>query len=207
MAYDVDRRPGTWVRAQAARRERLFWFSLAAGFLGLGIYVALVLGHRIGIVGALVVLGVAALARHYGERFLDRTARWFRGADAEESVGARLNELRREGWILMHDVEQEYEGNIDHIASGPKGVFLIETKARRYEETQLTKAKRQAAKLHDELGVWVTPVICLYERRCKPFRAKGVSIVPLQHLLGWLREQDETPVAFERLARYADRVS
>lgn len=53
----------------------------------------------------------------------------------------------------MHDVEQPGEGNIDHIVSGPTGVFLVETKERRCEERHLTKAKRQAAKLHDALGV------------------------------------------------------
>jgi hypothetical protein len=33
---------------------------------------------------------------------------------------------------------------------------FLEFKHRRYELEQLTTAKRQAAKLHDELGVWVT---------------------------------------------------
>jgi hypothetical protein len=52
----------------------------------------------------------------------------------------------------MHDIEQDREGNVDHLVSGPSGVYLIETKHRRYADDQLRKAKRQAAKLHDELG-------------------------------------------------------
>ncbi len=208
MAYDVDHRPGAWVRAQAADRERLIWGCLAAGLLGLCLYIALVVSHRIGIVGAMVVLVLAGVARRYGYRFMNDTERWLRGAYAEESVGATLDALRREGWILMHDVEQAFEGNIDHIASGPNGVFMIETKARRYGDDDPRKAKRQAAKLHDELDVWVTPVICLHQRRGKPFRNKdGVAIVPVQHLLSWLRSQREKPVDFERLARFAERIN
>ena len=206
MAYDVDRRPGAWVRAQATRRERIFWIFLAMGGIGLAVYLVLVVGHRVGVGAALFVLALGAVARRRGNRFIDENARWFNGAHAEESVGAMLNELRREGWILMHDVEQNYEGNIDHIASGPGGVFLIETKLRGYRERDLVKARRQAAKLHDEIAHWVTPVICLYQRGGEPFTADRVAIVPSQHLLGWLRKQTGKPLPFERLARYADRI-
>ena len=205
MAYDVDRQPGAWVRRQATRRERIFWTSLAAGFAATGVFLFFALGHRASIAASFAFLAAMFAVRPYAERYLDNSARWLHGAVAEESVGATLNELRRERWILMHDVEQAFEGNIDHIASGPNGVFLIETKLRRYDEDQLTKAKRQAAKLYNELGVFVHPVICLYHRRGKPFRTKGVAIVPSQHLLGWLRAQHEKPVDFERLARFADQ--
>lgn len=209
MAYDVDHRPGAWVRAQASRRAWIFWILFAAGAVITAFILALAFGHRIGAGGTLAMILALLAVRPYAERYIDDGGRWFRGAQAEESVGDTLNELRREGWVLMHDVEQDFEGNIDHIAWGPEnGVFLIETKARRYEEHQLTKAKRQAAKLHDELGVWVTPVICLYDRRGKAFTPKGgVAVVPRQHLLEWLRRQRNKTVPFERLAHYADRVS
>lgn len=107
----------------------------------------------------------------------------------------------------MHDIAQAGEGNIDHIASGPHGVYLVETKLRRYEDFHLTKAKRQAVKLKAKLGVWVTPVICLHQRRGDPFRTHGVWVMPQQHLLDWLHEQRNQPVAFERLARWADRIA
>jgi hypothetical protein len=132
---------------------------------------------------------------------------WALGAEAECAIGELLNELRREGFIVMHDVEQAYEGNIDHIVSGPTGVFMIESKARRYPDDALKKARRQAAKLHDKLDNWVVPVICIHERDRKPFKHDRVSIVPEQHLLDWIRAQHETPVPFERLARFADKLS
>jgi hypothetical protein len=82
---------------------------------------------------------------------------------------------------------------------------VIETKFRRYEERQLVKAKRQAAKLYESLGVFITPVIALHTRRNpRWFRAKGVWIVPRQSLLEFLREQRNAVVDFERLARFAD---
>ncbi len=104
----------------------------------------------------------------------------------------------------MHDVEDPNGGNIDHIVSGPGGVFLVETKQRSYLDKHVPKIKRQAARLHDDLGVWVTPVFCLHQRAGKPFNTKGVWVVPRREILGWLRAQHNTPVEFERLARFAD---
>jgi Holliday junction resolvase-like predicted endonuclease len=207
VAYDVDRHPGAWVAAQAARRERVLWLSATVLLLVIGAFFALAFGHRVGIAASLAVAACVAVVWRCANSYADDLLHWMRGARAEESVGATLNELRREGWILLHDVEQQGEGNIDHIASGPTGVYMIETKQRRYEQRQLRKARRQAAKLHDEIGIWVTPVICLHERRSAPFRVERVWIVPEQHLLDWLRDQRNTPVPFERLARYADHIS
>jgi len=207
MAYDVDRQPGAWVSAQAVRRQELAWLGIAVLFLLTGVFLAVTLGHRGSIAGSFAFVAFVLGVRPYANRFVDDLVHWLRGARAERSVGETLNELRREGWVLLHDVEQTGEGNIDHIAAGPTGVFMIETKERRYQQGHLLKARRQAAKLHDELGVWVTPVICLHERRGDPFRAEKVWVVPQQHLLRWLRAQHERPVAFERLAQYADRIS
>jgi hypothetical protein len=87
--------------------------------------------------------------------------RWARGAHAESIVGYVLEKLRKLGFEVVHDIPQPGEGNIDHLVSGPSGVFMIETKRWEYDAWHLRKAKRQAAKLATELGVWVTPVICL----------------------------------------------
>ena len=206
VAYEVGTRPGGWVATQAARRARLIWLGLGIFFLVDGVVLALAVGHRLSIVGSALFLGAVFAAKPYADRYVDKQLRWRSGAQAEGAVGETLNELRREGWVLMHDIARVGEGNIDHIASGPGGVFLVETKARRYEEAHLVKAKRQAARLHDELGVWVTPVICLHTRKAKPFRTQGVWVVPHERLLDWLREQHNQPVPFERLARFADRV-
>jgi Nuclease-related domain len=169
----IDRKPGAWVMAQSMRRERVLW--IAAGILLLilsSLTVALVRGYHLPILAA-AVFGVGVLAvRRPAREFADRHLRLLGGAVAERRVGETLNELSSSGWRVLHDIEQRLEGNIDHLASGPNGVFLIETKHHRYKRGDLTKAKRQAAKVHDELGVYVTPVICLDDRSGGPFRCR-----------------------------------
>ena len=98
-------------------------------------------------------------------------------------------------------------GDIDHIASGPNGVYLIETKDMGFaSEEQLSKVKRQAARLKDELGVWVSPVLCMNRRRSGPWKQGVVAVVPPSQLLDWLRLQKNPPVDPYVLARFADSV-
>ena len=205
MASDVDRRPATWVAKRAARRQRLVWLGFALFFLVDGLVLALAVGHRLSLAGSAFFLAFVFAAKPHAEGFVDRTLNWIRGARAEQAVGETLNELRTDGWYVAHEIDHAGEGNIDHLVSGPRGVYLIETKARHYQDRHLGKAKRQAAKVHDDLGVWVTPVICLHERRGEPLHAHGVWVVPRQHLLGWLRAQHNRPVGSDRLAHLSNR--
>lgn len=206
MAYDARRSPAAWVARQAARRERRFW---AGGLLAVAAWAAMVVSlpeSRLGVSLALVAAVAVVALRPHANRRAAEMLNWRKGAVAERAVGELLNELRRDGWIVMHDIEQAGEGNVDHIVWGPNGVYLVETKYRRYGDGDLRKAKRQAAKLSRVLQGWVTPVVCLYQRRGPVFRSEGVAVVPGQLLLGWLREQRNAPVEFERLARFADTV-
>ena len=209
MPYDVDKRPGTWVSRQATkRRYRVLVFTallLAGSCVGL----ILKFSHhpRLAIAASALSLVFALVVWRRLDRKTREAVNWLRGARAEEAIGELLNELRSEGFIVMHDVEQVYEGNIDHIVSGPTGVFMIESKARRYNDDAPRKARRQAKKLSIELDAkWVGPVICLNTRDRKPFQHEGVWIVPKQHLLDWIRAQREPKVPFERLALWADKL-
>jgi hypothetical protein len=204
VAYDVDRRPGAWVAWKAARHSRAVWIAvILVAVVAVGALALALSGHAT-IIGGLAVFVAIGLLKLVGDRQVDLAVRFRRGAAAERSVGETLNQLRGGGFIVMHDVEQAGEGNIDHIVSGPTGVFMIETKSRRYENKDLRKARRQAAKLHDELGVWVTPVICLHRRAGDPFRHDRVWILPQPVILDWIRAQRQPPAPFERLAHYAD---
>ncbi len=72
-------------------------------------------------------------------------ARWFAGKTKESHdrylgyfgeriVAECLDPLKQLGWRIFHDVPCQNNGtkfNIDHIAVGPQGVFVIETKTRR----------------------------------------------------------------------------
>jgi hypothetical protein len=205
VGYDVKRRPGGWVLDQASFRERRIVTGIGLYFASATVGLLLVFVNRpLGIVVLLAMLVFVALFGRDAELYLDEHARWRGGGRAEEAVGLTLAELRAELWYALHDIEQEFEGNIDHLVSGPGGVFMIETKEKRYLDEHLVKAKRQAAKLHDRLGVWVTPVICLHRRGGGVFKHKGVWIVPRAELVGWLREQHNATLSFEALARFAD---
>jgi len=205
MAYDVDREPAHWVGREARRHSRTAYFIV--GLLGLVSLVSLLhaLSPARTIVGGVAVLLAVALLKVIGESKVELAVRFRRGWAAEKAVGEELNRLRNEGFVVMHDVEQAGEGNIDHIVSGSTGVYLIETKFRGYQHGALRKARRQAAKLHDELGNWVTPVICIDGRRGNPFRHERVWVVPRECIVDWIRSQKNPQVSsFERLARYAD---
>lgn len=209
MPYDVYRRPGTWVSKQAMKHRNRVLVAAVLLFVGscIGLILKLSYHPRLAVAVSAVFLVLALVVWRRLDRKTREAVNWLRGARAEEAIGELLNELRSEGFIVMHDVEQAYEGNIDHIVSGPTGVFMIESKARRYNDDAPRKARRQAKKLSIELDAkWVGPVICLNKRDRKPFQHEGVWIVPKQHLLDWIRAQREPKVPFERLALWADKL-
>jgi Nuclease-related domain len=207
MAYDLDRRPGAWVSGQAARRSALVWAFVAALIAVALFSIGLILSGRATILTSVLIIALAVLLKLSGDSAIDAAMPWRWGAKAEWEVGATLNELRYEGYVVMHDIEQRGKGNIDHLVSGSNGVYLVETKSHRFKDGAPRKAKRQAAKLHDELGVWVTPVICISERQRPAFQADGVCVVSRGQLVDWIRNQRNKSVEFDRLARWADTLS
>lgn len=57
------------------------------------------------------------------------TRAWASGAVGEEKVGARLDGLAGDGVLVLHDRRiPRSRANIDHIAVGPMGVFVIDAK-------------------------------------------------------------------------------
>jgi hypothetical protein len=59
------------------------------------------------------------------------------GRDGEKEVGQKLEELRRRGYTVFHDVLGE-GFNLDHVLIGPAGVFTVETKT--YSKSATEKA-------------------------------------------------------------------
>ncbi len=49
------------------------------------------------------------------------------GYEGEVYVGQQLDEMRENGWLVLHDFDTG-KGNIDHIIIAPQGVFTLETK-------------------------------------------------------------------------------
>ncbi len=52
---------------------------------------------------------------------------WREGAEGERKAEKALRPLERGGWHVVHDV-QNGGGNYDHVAVGPSGVYLLESK-------------------------------------------------------------------------------
>jgi hypothetical protein len=206
MAYDLSKSPAVWVKTQAARRERVIWSLIVLTFI---IFVAVIwvsVELHEPLLTLPLLVAVFALRRLVHRRIPD-AVNWILGANSESAVGYTLNELPQPSFRVMHDLRQAGEGNIDHLVAGPTGVFLIETKHRRYLDRDLTKVKRQAAKVNRELGVWVTPVICIDHRpKGGSFHTKGVTVVRREGVCAWLQPQSNQPVEFNRLAAWADRL-
>ncbi|NMO23196.1 NERD domain-containing protein [Pyxidicoccus fallax] len=70
---------------------------------------------------------MTVLARQLGINTAEQA--WDAGARGEQHVGRLLNPLRADGWFVMHDLKVSRGGtNVDHLAIGPSGVFVIDTK-------------------------------------------------------------------------------
>ncbi|MGH7953099.1 MAG: nuclease-related domain-containing protein, partial [Limisphaerales bacterium] len=54
-----------------------------------------------------------------------------------------LNETSTAGFRSFHDLPAEEHWNIDHVAVGTRGVFLIETKARRRRASRNGQAEHE----------------------------------------------------------------
>jgi hypothetical protein len=55
---------------------------------------------------------------------------WTTGASGEERVGPLLDTLEDRGWFILHDRRMPgARENIDHVAIGPAGVVVVETKS------------------------------------------------------------------------------
>ena len=203
MSYHVDSTPGTYSASdEGALTVRSVLFVVA--FAGAGV-LPLVLARAFGVSFAVSAPIVILLAVVYWAAESDSVLveRGLKGRSGEAVVGERLEDLRWERYIVLHDIPFAGQRNIDHLVSGPNGVFLVETKFGSYLPVHLNKARRQAAKLSGELAVQVTPVLCVNASEDGPYRHGGVQVVGFDALLPWIRAQRNPPVEFERLAHFS----
>jgi hypothetical protein len=117
-------------------------------------------------------------------------AKWRLGAEGERKTEKALLSLERRGWIVEHDIDQKQGANLDHVVTGPPGVFLLETKnlagtitfedgvlvARQFDDLDEIyryrtlasrlrgQAKELSARLRRETGrrAWVTAVVVIW---------------------------------------------
>jgi hypothetical protein len=203
VAYDVDSAPPAFP-APREQHQSVRSLLLIAAFAGAGA-LPLVLARVFDVPFAVSAPIVILLAVVYWAADSDSAliARGIKGRNGEVVVEEALEGLRWEQYIVLHDIPLAGEGNIDHLVSGPNGVYLVETKLGSYLPVHLKKANRQAEQLSDELGVPVTPVLCVAANESGTYRHGGVWVVGFDALLPWLREQSNPPVDFERLAHFS----
>jgi hypothetical protein len=190
VAYDVKRKPRTWVSEQARRRSAQVWVFVA-GLLAIALFaIGLVVSNRATVTTSAIVVAAAFGLRWVANRRVDDVIHWLKGSNAETAVGEELDRLVTEGFTVRHDLDHLVGGNIDHVVSGSTGVYMVETKARGYLDRHLGKAKWHAKVVSDRLGgVWVTPVICIHRPGAGPFLTKGVQVVPIHCINDWIRRQ------------------
>jgi hypothetical protein len=110
-----------WTRGLAWRAPLI----VAAGIVGQ------VLASQAGLPGAgLAGLVVAALVG-WRLRFRpsEQARTWQRGAQGERRTAHLLDRFTREGFVVFHDLAVPgSKANVDHLAIGPTGVFVIDSK-------------------------------------------------------------------------------
>ncbi len=145
---------------------------------------------------------------------------WHLGAEGERKTERALEPLVRAGWSFAHDI-QGPGGNIDHIAVGPAGVYLLETKnprgsveirkgvthvRPRHDPDRTTplrsvrpQAAGAAARTKDEIerrsGIraWVQPTVVFWsDFPAQLVEDDGCVYVHGSRLASWLRERPET---------------
>ena len=128
--------------SRKAEENDLIWVGIAAGIPA--IVFLTMLGwtkvfppiFQIAWLGISVTVFVGAFiiaARWFSGRAKVGFNRYF-GYFGERIVAEHLEPLKQQGWRIFHDVPCQNNGtkfNVDHVAVGPQGVFVIETKTRR----------------------------------------------------------------------------
>jgi hypothetical protein len=209
-------RPGgsaqaNWRRARSA--EWAIWIRTVpwrvAATLGIGAAGGL-LGNLLAPRLSLVVGGLAAVAAGWGLRFRaspDAVA-WRCGAAGERRTARLLAQLERHGWVVLHDLAVPgSRANIDHLAIGPGGVFVIDSKQYRgrlqldssgrlwHGRHPLAPALRvvsfeadQAAQILADQGVTVVPIVAVHGAQVPWGKVviDGVPVVPARRLLSML---------------------
>jgi hypothetical protein len=226
-------RPGASAQARWQQRaaERAAWTRTlpwrVAATLGIGA-AAGVLGSLLAPRLSLILGALAAAATGWGLRFRpspDAVA-WRRGATSEQRTARLLSQLERHGWAILHDLAVPgSRANIDHLAIGPAGVFVIDSK--QYQgRLQLDPTGRlwhgryplaptmqavsfeadQAAQVLPDPGVVVRPIIAIHGAQVPWGKVlmDGIPVVPAKRLPNMLCALP-VPLGPERVANLADQ--
>lgn len=124
-------------------------------------------------------------------RIGERSGDWWQGSGAEREVARRLDVLRDDGWLVIHDLPREPGGNVDHYVAGPNGAFAIETKLGRNRTAARNQAISNAVWAKSKFGArWVTAVLCVAtEPPPQPVKQGYAWVVGPKDLIEFVRQQ------------------
>jgi hypothetical protein len=227
-------RPGASAHAEYRRRratERARWTHglpwRAAVVLAAGVTAGL-LGAQLtpdlaALAGVAVAAGLAWLLRF---RVSPDTLAWRRGAAGERRTARLLAPLERHGWAILHDLAiPGTQANIDHLAIGPGGVVVIDTKqyqgrlrldrygmvwhGRHLLVSALRKVRWATDQADEVLGIadiTVAAIVAVHGASVPwgMLQADGVTIVPVRRVPDLLQTLPPT-LGPERVAWLADR--
>jgi Nuclease-related domain len=114
---------------------------------------------------------------------------WWLGSEMERQVACHLDELRSEGWSVVHDLPRDGGGNVDHFLTGPRGAFAIETKRGRDRAGARGQAVSNAVWAREKFGErWVTAILCVRtDPPPQPTKRGHVWVVGVADLVPLLR--------------------
>lgn len=186
----------------AAARGRLGLLRVALVFLILvaAVYGLFVIRHdlrpnaRVAVIANFGIVGFAFMLLGELRRSLDDALNWVTGARAERAVGADLDRLRHQGWLVVHGYKKDRGGDIDHILCGPNGAYIVETKSYGYRARDIRQTAINAWWIREKLGVrWVTGVLCVRESRPPVIKGK-IWVVSHDDVIKWLGTRHDGPV-------------
>ena len=130
-------RPGASARAEYRRRRAAELTGWTAGlpWRTALVAVAALAGHQLASHTGLLDPWLAGLTAAAGAAWRLRfrasqpTRAWRDGARGEHATARRLQRLERHGYAVLHDLQVPgSHANLDHLAIGPAGVFVIDSK-------------------------------------------------------------------------------
>lgn len=151
--------------------------------------------------------------------------RWQLGGWGEENTASELNQLKRRGWTVRHDLATSTKANIDHLVIGPS-VFVLDSKNLKDSVISVEGAALRVSRIDDpESGylidrfpvrgqslrleqsiekrfgfrVQVQPVVVVWG--AFPERdawLKSLAVVAGDHLIEWLESRTPTIVRDEQ---------
>jgi hypothetical protein len=218
-----------WRRARAAEWAAWTWTLpwRVAATLGIGVGGGL-LGNLLAPRLGLAVAALAAMVAGWALRFRPSpdAVVWRRGAAGERRTARLLGLLERQGWAILHDLAVPgSRANLDHLAIGPGGVFVIDSKQYR-GRLRLDRSGRlwhgryplaptmravsfeadQAAQVLPDPGVAVVPIVAVHGAQVPWGKVviDGVPVLPARRLPSMLRQLPAV-LGPERVAWLADQ--